>query len=197
MPPRRRAESNGSAVPETTPKVLEGVIEPKVAVLSREDARRLTKEINGRTIQLWLLVERAHYGRAWEALGYDSWKAYVSKELDMSESRSFQLLDQAKVMRELAAAGVNTEEMPPPPARIVQVVKNNLPEMREAAAKALSEGANLGEAIRSFAATIQPDVAPRPKGRPPVKDTVLCPCCMGTGRLKTADANALRRALGV
>lgn len=205
MPPRKKtAPAPATVVPFTEPgtalverpPALEGEILDPAHVLTKDEARLLTKEINTRAIQLWLLVERAHTGRAWEALGYDSWKQYVSKELDMSESRSFQLLDQARVMRELAAAGADPSTVPPPPARVVQVIKNNLTEVRELAAKTLSEGGNLGDAIRQYAAEIDPNLASRPKGRPVTKNTVPCPCCAGSGRLTTREANAVRSVLG-
>jgi hypothetical protein len=42
-------------------------------------------------------------------LGYSTWEAYVRTEFDMSRSRSYQILDHAKVTKELvSASGVST-----------------------------------------------------------------------------------------
>jgi hypothetical protein len=47
---------------------------------------------------------RAHERRAWEVLGYETWEEYVRAEFNMSRSRSYQLLDQGRVVREIEAA---------------------------------------------------------------------------------------------
>lgn len=74
------------------------------APLSPEEARQLTDTIRGAAEMLWMLIARAHAGKAWEALGFASWEAYVREEFDMSRSRSYQLLDQARVIAAIEAA---------------------------------------------------------------------------------------------
>ena len=49
----------------------------------------------------------AHDRRAWQALGYPTWEQYVKKEFNLSRSRSYQLLDRAKVTHALFAAGLD------------------------------------------------------------------------------------------
>jgi hypothetical protein len=77
--------------------------------LSAEDARALTDRIKTTAERLLSLLLEAHERRAWEALGYDSWRTYAVAEFGMSKSRAYQLLDQAKVLREIEAAAGSTD----------------------------------------------------------------------------------------
>ena len=72
--------------------------------LTMEQAVKLTETIRNASEVLWVLISRAHAGKAWLALGYESWEGYVYAEFDMSRSRSYQILDQGKVIREIQAA---------------------------------------------------------------------------------------------
>lgn len=75
-----------------------------VPELNADEAQALTQHIRAATDVLWTLVARAHAGRAWKALGYTSWESYVSAEFNMSRSRSYQLLDHARVVSAIEAA---------------------------------------------------------------------------------------------
>lgn len=72
--------------------------------LNTEQARQLTHSIRDASEVIWILIARAHAGKAWKALGYDSWEEYVKAEFNMSRSRSYQLLDQAKVITAIEEA---------------------------------------------------------------------------------------------
>lgn len=72
--------------------------------LTSEQAAKLTATIRNVVDVLWILFERAHAGKAWQALDYGSWEEYVRAEFDMSRSRSYQILDQARVIREIEAS---------------------------------------------------------------------------------------------
>lgn len=72
--------------------------------LTSEEARALTDTIRNAVDVLWVLIMKAHNGKAWSALGYDTWADYVQQEFNMSRSRSYQLLDQARVVQEIEAA---------------------------------------------------------------------------------------------
>lgn len=72
--------------------------------LTEDEARALTDTIRNAVDVVWALIARAHAGGAWKALGYDTWGDYVRVEFDMSRSRSYQLLDQARVVREIESA---------------------------------------------------------------------------------------------
>lgn len=72
--------------------------------LSMDEARELTETIRSTADVLYVLLHRAHAGRAWEALGYGSFETYVREEFDISRSRAYQILNQAKVIEAIEAA---------------------------------------------------------------------------------------------
>jgi hypothetical protein len=76
--------------------------------LTRQEAIDITARIRGRIDQVCHLLLEAHDRGAWTALGYRSWHSYVKREFGISRSRSYQLLDQARVRQALSeAAGVS------------------------------------------------------------------------------------------
>ena len=72
--------------------------------LSTDEARELTEHIRSAADVLYILIARAHAGRAWEALGYSTFTDYVRDEFDISRSRAYQLLNQAQVVAVIEAA---------------------------------------------------------------------------------------------
>src|SRR5687768_8036370 len=72
--------------------------------LSADEARALTDRIKDAADQLWTLLLEAHEGRAWEALGYTSWRDYAKSEFGIGQSHAYRLLDQGRVIRAVAAA---------------------------------------------------------------------------------------------
>lgn len=72
--------------------------------LTTDQARKLTESIRNASEVLWVLIAQAHAGKAWQALGYETWEGYVKAEFDMSRSRSYQILDQARVIAAIEAA---------------------------------------------------------------------------------------------
>jgi hypothetical protein len=90
--------------------------------LDEAGARSLTMRIREATREVCLLLLEAHQQQAWRALGYESWSAYVHEELGMSRSRSYELLDHARVIRTLQAAADTTEvpELSPYMARQIK-----------------------------------------------------------------------------
>lgn len=76
--------------------------------LTAEEARSLTDEIQQSAERTYALLLRAHEGEAWAALGYGSWRDYATTEFNMSQSRAYQLLDQARVVRSIEAASDST-----------------------------------------------------------------------------------------
>jgi hypothetical protein len=102
--------------------------EEATETLDESGARDLTEEIKDATRQVCLLLHEAHQGRAWLALGYASWEAYVQAEFSLSRSRSYELLDQSRVIRTLMAAA-GTSGTPEISAYCATQVKPYLPEM--------------------------------------------------------------------
>ena len=66
--------------------------------MTKAAARELTEQIKATVTATYVLIGRAHANKVWLSLGYDSWEDYVHQEFDMSKSRSYQLINQAKVM---------------------------------------------------------------------------------------------------
>jgi hypothetical protein len=77
---------------------------PDRSQLDRAAAEDLTRRIRVAADEVWSLLCEAHELRAWEVLGYETWEGYVRGEFDMSRSRSYQLLDQGRIVREIEAA---------------------------------------------------------------------------------------------
>lgn len=67
--------------------------------LNKREAQELTNRIRQQGNELWKLIAEAHDRKAWKALGYETWKDYATTELQISESRSFQLIDTGRVMK--------------------------------------------------------------------------------------------------
>lgn len=80
-------------------------------LLTVDQARELTNHIRSTADTLYVLIARAHAGRAWEALGYKSFEGYVTEEFDMSRSRAYQLLNQAKIVEAITAAAPEGTEV--------------------------------------------------------------------------------------
>jgi hypothetical protein len=64
----------------------------------------LTAAIRSTGEVLYALLARAHAGRAWVVLGYPTFGHYVRAEFNMSRSRAYQLLDQARVVSAIESA---------------------------------------------------------------------------------------------
>lgn len=102
-----------------------------VADLSPDEARALTESIKGSASRLYQLVSEAHRGRAHRALGYESWEAYCRAEFDMTKQNAYLLLDQARVIGELAESSALDPSEVPLSGRASQDVKGDLPGLKE------------------------------------------------------------------
>jgi heat shock protein HspQ len=103
--------------------------------LSTDQARQLTHSIRDASEVIWILIARAHAGKAWRALGYDTWEEYVKSEFNMSRSRSYQLLDQAKVISAIEEAmpeGTNINLTEAAARELRTVLEEAIPEIRKA-----------------------------------------------------------------
>lgn len=114
--------------------------------LSPEEARELTATIRSAAEMMWVLIARAHHGRAWEALGYESWGSYVRAEFDMSRSRSYQLLDQGRVIAAIEEAlpeGAHVSLSEAAARDLKNILDEVLPAIRERASDLPPEEASL------------------------------------------------------
>jgi hypothetical protein len=85
--------------------------------LDELQARTLTERIRQAAEHLYELLYEAHERKAWKALGYATFQAYVQAEFQMTRQRAYQLLDQAKVVREISAAATTPVDIPERTAR--------------------------------------------------------------------------------
>ncbi|MDD9376506.1 hypothetical protein M8Z33_07435 [Streptomyces sp. ZAF1911] len=120
----------------------------------------------------------AHRGRIWEALGHSGWRAFVDAELDMTRTRSYQILDYAEIRAglrdQLAVESVNTVDTFPAIDLVSALteesgrgLKKHVPALAAALAEqvqdALADGQELDEdtvkdIVNSAAAGVRKDV---------------------------------------
>lgn len=77
------------------------------SVLSVDEARALTERIRQTGAVLWAQIVKAYQGRAWLALGYDSWDSYCDAEFDGCRLR-LPREDRREVVASLAEQGMST-----------------------------------------------------------------------------------------
>jgi hypothetical protein len=96
--------------------------------MSTVEAREITARIKARVDGVAELILEAHDRRAWEALGYHSWERYIKAEFGFSRSRSYEMLDQARVKRALKAAAAG-RPVPYVSARTAAAIRPVLPKV--------------------------------------------------------------------
>ena len=74
--------------------------------LTKVRARRVTEMIKLQVIGLWQLIRDAYVGRAWVALGYESWDAYCAAEFPTSRLR-LPREERSEVVNSLREAGLS------------------------------------------------------------------------------------------
>jgi len=72
--------------------------------MTENEAQAITDAIRSTVTATYDLLERAHEGKAYKALGYETWKEYILGEFDFSAQRSYQLLDLSKTVKAIEAA---------------------------------------------------------------------------------------------
>jgi hypothetical protein len=85
-------------------------------------ARALTERIKSAANNFSLLLLEAQERQAWVALGYRTWERYVRQEFGLSRTRSYELLDHARLIQAIqATTGMPLmEDIPPYAARKVK-----------------------------------------------------------------------------
>lgn len=104
--------------------------------MSKMDAIAVTAKIKSYAGVACILLYEAQRRKAHKALGYATWPEYVAAEFDMSKSRSYQLISQAKFVLELAEETSTIVDVSEYEARDLAPVKD---EAIFAAAAAVSE----------------------------------------------------------
>jgi len=128
--------------------------------LTFDDAHALTDHIKETVESVWEMLQKAHDGKGWNPLGYASWANYVRTELDMGRSRSYQILDQAEVIKPLTDAASNapvstTVDTPVVTERQARRIKPKLKEAVAEVREAVAKGATPGDAVDAVLKTYE------------------------------------------
>ena len=105
--------------------------------MTKAAAEEVTEAIKSYATATWVLVKRAHDGKAWKSLGYSTWADYVKTEFDMSASRSYQLINQAEVIAALEDAAPSGTKLLLTEAQ-TRDIKQQLPRITEKVKKETS-----------------------------------------------------------
>lgn len=121
--------------------------------LGKAEARALTERIRKHIDAAWADITRAYEGKAWKAMGYSSWEAYVKAEFDMSRRRSYQLLDQGRVIHAIEeATGENVHHGTQIPERVARELKDDIPAAVEEIKARVEQGDTPEKAAKDIAA---------------------------------------------
>lgn len=116
--------------------------------LSKSEAKSLTDKIRKSVDGLWALLLEAYERKAWKALEYKTWESYVKAEFDMSRRRSYQLVDQGRVIRAIKeVTGENVQHVAQISARDVDAVKDELPTVTTEIESRISQGETPDKAV--------------------------------------------------
>lgn len=72
--------------------------------MTLNEAQEITQAIKSSVTATYILISEAHAKKAYKALGYSNWADYVKEEFDITASRSYQLLDLSKTIKEIESA---------------------------------------------------------------------------------------------
>lgn len=123
-------------------------------LLTKGEASALTERIRGHIDAAWADITKAYEGKAWKALGYASWEAYVKAEFDMSRRHSYRLIDQGRVIREIAeATAESVTRVSQISARDVAAVKDDLPTVTAEIRERIEQGEAPETAVAETVAT--------------------------------------------
>lgn len=144
--------------------------------MSKSAAEEITNAIKSYATATWVLVKRAHDGKAWKSLGYSTWADYVATEFDMSASRSYQLINQAEVIATLEDAAPDGTKLLLTEAQ-TRDIKKELPRITEKVKNATANddpgtaASKINDIVESERAAIKNDSSPTDgDDEPPVQE---------------------------
>lgn len=163
-----------------------------IGQMNEAEARRITDQINAKSNDLWQLLMEAQERKAWAALGYSNWRDYAVTEFSVSQSRAYQLLDQAKVVTAVRDAANST--MVEISERVARAVKPKLTEVVQKIKSKVAKGADPKKATFEVIEAVQvtskkqSKILPRPQvAEKPKEDSRVAEL---TERLHDAEDNA-------
>lgn len=115
--------------------------------LNKAQARALTERIRKHIDAAWADITAAYEGKAWKALGYSSWEAYVKAEFDMSRQRSYQLIDQGRVIAAVRESSGDLSTTVDISEREAREIKDVLPAVTAEIHKRVEAGEAPGKAV--------------------------------------------------
>ncbi len=144
--------------------------------MSKSAAEEITNAIKSYATATWVLVKRAHDGKAWKSLGYSTWAEYVAAEFDMSTSRSYQLINQAEVIATLEEAAPDGTKLMLTEAQ-TRDIKKELPRITEKVKSATADddpgtaASKINDIVESERQAIKNDAAPIEDDEPVQEDS--------------------------
>ncbi len=100
---------------------------PTTRDLSVNEAVALTHRIRLAVDKVWALLLEAHDRKAWKALKYPTWEAYIKAEFQIGRAHAYRLLDQGRVISAIEEATGNLSPVGDISERDARDVKDQLP----------------------------------------------------------------------
>lgn len=98
--------------------------------MSETEAKEITEAIRSAATATYILLAQAHEGKAYKALGYETWASYVKEEFEISPQRSYQLLDLSKVIKTIESSAPEGTDVKLTEAQ-ARDIKRELPKITE------------------------------------------------------------------
>lgn len=137
-------------------------VESVVRDMNETEARALTERIKAQAEQLWRLLLEAHERKAWTALGYETWAAYIYGEFERERDWGYRLVRQGQVIRAIEEATgvlgsiqISTEA--------AQAIKPSLPALTAEIRERVAAGEDPEEAVQETVAAARAKKNPTPK----------------------------------
>lgn len=115
--------------------------------MDRAEAQAITDRIRNAVESLGSLVEQAHDRRAWKAMGYATWEAYVSAEFGFTRQRSYHLLDQGRVSKAISEAAGDLSTTVDISEREARDLKPDLPDVTKEIRQRVEAGEEPAKAV--------------------------------------------------
>lgn len=126
-------ESESTEVVEVDESMISDIndVTENGAMMTQEAAQELTTAIKSTSVALYILISEAHKGKAYRALGYETWKEYIETEFDdLSLRHSYRLLDLARVTDALEGAAPEGTKLKLTSAQAI-AIKKELPKITD------------------------------------------------------------------
>lgn len=110
--------------------IIEHIVNEVPEEMSKEQAREITESIKAASVAVYVLIAKAHEGKAYKALGYESFESYVKTEFDLSRNRAYQLLNLSNTVKAIESATPDGTEV-----KLTEIqardIKRELPKITE------------------------------------------------------------------